>query len=99
MAQCSECLKYAHIVCLELTDEMVPIIKTYPWQCMECKTCVKCKDAQDEENMMFCDHCDRGYHTFCVGLKAIPPGRWECPSCVPNTEVLEPTPKRRTKQK
>ena len=38
----------AHIVCLELTDEMVPIIKTYPWQCMECKTCVKCKDAQDE---------------------------------------------------
>ena len=32
---------------------------------------------------MFCDHCDRGYHTFCVGLKEIPAGRWECPSCAP----------------
>jgi hypothetical protein len=30
---------------------------------------------------MFCDRCDRGYHTFCVGLKAIPKGHWDCQSC------------------
>ena len=23
---------------------------------------------------MFCDHCDRGYHSYCVGLKEIPKG-------------------------
>ena len=31
--------------------------------------------------MMFCDKCDRGYHTFCVGLKSIPNGPWKCQSC------------------
>lgn len=24
--------------------------------------------------MMFCDKCDRGYHTFCVGMDSIPTG-------------------------
>uniref|UniRef100_A0A0N5ACV3 PHD finger protein 10 n=1 Tax=Syphacia muris TaxID=451379 RepID=A0A0N5ACV3_9BILA len=28
--------------------------------------------------MMFCDRCDRGYHTYCVGLKAPPSGSWIC---------------------
>lgn len=40
---------------------------------------------------MFCDHCDRGYHTFCVGLKSIPEGRWECPTC--QDIVIPPKPK------
>ena len=31
--------------------------------------------------MMFCDACDRGYHTFCIGLTRIPSGRWECKKC------------------
>ncbi len=31
--------------------------------------------------MLFCDRCDRGYHTFCVGLKNLPRGRWMCKSC------------------
>ncbi|XP_063934025.1 uncharacterized protein LOC135145818 [Zophobas morio] len=30
---------------------------------------------------MFCDECDRGYHTFCVGLKRLPIGRWICNDC------------------
>ena len=25
--------------------------------------------------MMFCDNCDRGYHSYCVGLKNIPDGK------------------------
>lgn len=33
--------------------------------------------------MLFCDRCDRGYHTFCVGLAELPSGRWVCPKfCV-----------------
>lgn len=31
--------------------------------------------------MMFCDKCDRGYHTFCIGLKNLPTGPWVCISC------------------
>lgn len=55
--------------------ELVSMIKTYPWQCMECKTCIICGQPHHEEEMMFCDVCDRGYHTFCVGLGAIPSGK------------------------
>jgi hypothetical protein len=81
LVSCAECHTSSHPTCLDLTKDMIPIIKGYPWQCMDCKTCVKCKDSHDEEKMMFCDHCDRGYHTFCVGLETLPAGRWECPSC------------------
>ncbi|XP_061173119.1 PHD finger protein 10-like [Saccostrea echinata] len=78
---CSECSKGGHPGCLDLTNEMVVVIRTYPWQCMDCKTCVECMDPYDEDKMMFCDLCDRGYHTFCVGLKSIPTGHWKCKSC------------------
>ncbi|OWF47440.1 PHD finger protein 10 [Mizuhopecten yessoensis] len=81
MVQCSECKKFGHPTCLDLTAEMVTVIKTYPWQCMECKTCVECMDPYDEDKMIFCDRCDRGYHTFCVGLRSIPNGQWKCRSC------------------
>lgn len=37
-----------HPQCLDLTEDMVAVIKTYPWQCMECKTCVECMDPFDE---------------------------------------------------
>lgn len=50
---------------------------------MECKRCVECSDSGNEEQMMFCDRCDRGYHVFCVGLKKIPQGNWDCPLCAP----------------
>jgi hypothetical protein len=31
--------------------------------------------------MMCCDQCDRGYHTFCIGLDQPPNGTWHCPEC------------------
>ena len=37
-----------HASCLDLTDAMLKVIKTYPWQCMECKTCVECMNSTDE---------------------------------------------------
>jgi hypothetical protein len=30
---------------------------------------------------MFCDRCDRGYHTYCVGVETIPDGSWQCSAC------------------
>lgn len=83
LIKCSQCGSLTHPTCLELTPDMVKVIKTYNWQCMDCKTCTSCSDPYDEDKMMFCDRCDRGYHTFCVGLDNIPSGNWICPSCTP----------------
>ncbi|KAH9515471.1 PHD finger protein 10 [Bulinus truncatus] len=81
LVKCAQCGKIGHMSCLDLTEELVAVIRTYPWQCMECKTCIECLDPYDEDKMMFCDRCDRGYHTFCIGLDALPTGHWECKSC------------------
>ncbi|XP_044276963.1 PHD finger protein 10 isoform X3 [Varanus komodoensis] len=81
LIHCSQCENSGHPSCLDMSAELVAIIKTYPWQCMECKTCIICGEPHHEEEMMFCDVCDRGYHTFCVGLGAIPSGRWICDCC------------------
>ncbi|XP_074651479.1 uncharacterized protein LOC141906152 isoform X2 [Tubulanus polymorphus] len=94
---CSECKSAGHPSCLDVTADMIPIITSYPWQCMECKTCVECMDPHDEDKMMFCDRCDRGYHTFCVGLRSIPNGNWKCPSCKPPTEKTPGKPGRKPK--
>lgn len=81
LVHCSDCERSSHPSCLELTAEMVDVIKSYPWQCSDCKTCITCGNAHEEDKMMFCDKCDRGYHTFCVGLKSIPIGKWVCRLC------------------
>nr|XP_035153121.1 PHD finger protein 10 isoform X3 [Callithrix jacchus] len=90
LIHCSQCENSGHPSCLDMTMELVSMIKTYPWQCMECKTCIICGQPHHEEEMMFCDVCDRGYHTFCVGLGAIPSGRWICDCC----QRAPPTPKK-----
>lgn len=53
-----------HPTCLDMTLEMVPYIKRYNWQCNECKSCAQCKEVADEDKMLFCDLCDRGYILF-----------------------------------
>nr|XP_042117914.1 PHD finger protein 10 [Peromyscus maniculatus bairdii] len=90
LIHCSQCDNSGHPSCLDMTMELVSMIKTYPWQCMECKTCIVCGQPHHEEEMMFCDVCDRGYHTFCVGLGAIPSGRWICDCC----QRAPPTPRK-----
>ncbi len=50
------------------------------------------EDDEDSENdrcvgcdgygrLLLCDVCDGGYHLQCVGLQAVPHGRWLCPGC------------------
>ena len=31
--------------------------------------------------MLLCDTCDKGFHTYCIGLDAIPTGEWVCTTC------------------
>lgn len=80
---CAECNGGVHPGCLQLTSDMVDVIKSYKWQCSDCKTCVFCNKPHSEDKLLFCDICDRGYHTFCVGLRVIPTGKWVCKQCCP----------------
>eukprot|EP00123_Amoebidium_parasiticum_P020660 comp54223_c0_seq1/m.47747 comp54223_c0_seq1/g.47747 ORF comp54223_c0_seq1/g.47747 comp54223_c0_seq1/m.47747 type:complete len:407 (-) comp54223_c0_seq1:570-1790(-) len=79
--QCATCNGRVHPSCIDIDPQLVPIIKTYDWQCVDCKLCIVCKDPGSENKFLFCDECDRGYHTFCIGLKNIPSGRWICDKC------------------
>lgn len=72
----SLCACVGHPSCLDMSEELVRVIQTYRWQCMECKTCTVCQQPHHEDEMMFCDKCDRGYHTFCVGMDTIPTGEF-----------------------
>ncbi|XP_064478222.1 PHD finger protein 10-like [Ornithodoros turicata] len=78
---CSECRKVGHIACLGLQPEMSVALKAYRWHCSDCKKCSVCRSKADEEQMMFCDRCDRASHSFCVGMRGVPIGRWICRLC------------------
>ncbi|XP_026858387.1 PHD finger protein 10 isoform X1 [Electrophorus electricus] len=88
LIHCSQCQNSGHPSCLDMSTELMALIKTYPWQCMECKTCTVCEQPHHEEEMMFCDKCDRGFHTFCVGMDSIPLGCWVCDCC--NKDFFSP---------
>lgn len=48
--------------------------------------CQVCKSSQKEEVMLLCDHCNHGYHTFCLSppILTVPAGDWFCDICVRN---------------
>jgi len=82
ISKCTVCLRSSHIECLGITEEQHGVIQTYEWACIECKTCAICATARNEDQIIFCDRCDRGYHTFCVALRSIPKGKiWTCRIC------------------
>lgn len=106
---CTSCHHHFHPTCLDGTSEMLAIIKTYSWQCIDCKSCAKCNQTHDEvrvvmvsvaligrffsqANMIFCDRCDRGYHTYCAGLESIPDGSWQCSACDPPPPLTPSSP-------
>ncbi|KAJ3156274.1 PHD finger protein 10 [Geranomyces michiganensis] len=81
---CAVCQTNHHPSCIDF-DDAVLICKaqTYPWQCSTCKLCTTCETAGDETKLLFCDTCDRGYHTDCLvpPLAETPAGTWLCPRC------------------
>lgn len=38
----------AHPSCYELSEDMLSVVLTYEWMCMECKVCVRCSDPGNE---------------------------------------------------
>jgi len=45
--------------------------------------CEICGSKSDEDSMLLCDGCDKGFHTYCVDppTEEVPEGDWFCPKC------------------
>ncbi|KAI8819321.1 chromatin remodelling complex Rsc7/Swp82 subunit-domain-containing protein [Fimicolochytrium jonesii] len=84
LLSCASCKTKHHPSCIDFDDAvLINKVQTYSWHCSDCKTCVKCHKAGDDSRLLFCDTCDRGYHTFCLEppLDEAPEGTWLCPLC------------------
>eukprot|EP00878_Enallax_costatus_P045037 GHUV01053880.1.p1 GENE.GHUV01053880.1~~GHUV01053880.1.p1 ORF type:complete len:215 (+),score=40.33 GHUV01053880.1:152-796(+) len=46
--------------------------------------CEMCSTDEFTDQLLLCDLCSHGYHTFCLTppLTAVPDGHWICPECV-----------------
>eukprot|EP01122_Echinamoeba_exundans_P010005 TRINITY_DN3628_c0_g1_i1.p1 TRINITY_DN3628_c0_g1~~TRINITY_DN3628_c0_g1_i1.p1 ORF type:complete len:563 (+),score=158.48 TRINITY_DN3628_c0_g1_i1:46-1734(+) len=99
---CSQCRSLHHPSCLQLQVRTIARAQAYPWRCNDCKLCETCAATGDEEKLLMCDACDRGYHSYCLNppLDALPEGEWLCDICkadgiVPSTEpqpIAQPQP-------
>jgi hypothetical protein len=49
-------------------------------------TCEVCGTDEQESELLLCDYCNSGFHTYCLQppLDSIPEGYWLCPSCIAN---------------
>lgn len=63
MISCHHCGRSAHPTCLQFTDNIKKSVKNYPWECLECKSCGICGNSDNDDQLLFCDDCDRG--NFC----------------------------------
>ena len=52
--------------------------------------CKVCENGDNGSQLLLCDGCDRGFHTFCIGLIGIPHGDWFCARCVNQGVHLRP---------
>jgi hypothetical protein len=51
------------------------------------KRCEKCQDFINSNMTILCDICDDAYHIYCLGVKTVPKGNFECPKCVKDRQV------------
>ncbi|CAG9860981.1 unnamed protein product [Phyllotreta striolata] len=84
LVSCSDCGRSGHPSCLQFTDNMKISVKTYRWQCIECKCCSVCGNSENDDQLLFCDDCDRGYHMYCLTPPLVnpPEGSWSCRVCI-----------------
>ncbi|KAJ3365260.1 hypothetical protein GGF32_009765 [Allomyces javanicus] len=81
---CASCARRFHAQCADITTPTtLARVTTYDWHCSTCKNCVVCARTGVEDQLLFCDHCERGWHTYCLvpNLAAPPHGKWLCPLC------------------
>ncbi|XP_060722079.1 zinc finger protein DPF3 isoform X1 [Tachysurus vachellii] len=84
LVSCSDCGRSGHPTCLQFTENMMHAVRTYQWQCIECKSCSLCGTSENDDQLLFCDDCDRGYHMYCLKppMTQPPEGSWSCHLCL-----------------
>ncbi|XP_031558576.1 zinc finger protein ubi-d4 B-like isoform X2 [Actinia tenebrosa] len=83
LLSCADCGRSGHPSCLQFTARLTENVKKYHWQCIECKSCSLCGTSDNDDQLLFCDDCDRGYHMYCLKppMSKPPEGHWMCNLC------------------
>ncbi|TIB18969.1 hypothetical protein E3P92_00269 [Wallemia ichthyophaga] len=83
MVTCARCASSAHPTCLHFTPTLTQNAQAYDWCCVDCKGCEVCRHKGNEDDIIFCDLCDRGWHMHCLSpaITQPPPGDFACPVC------------------
>ncbi|XP_038218636.1 zinc finger protein ubi-d4 [Zerene cesonia] len=91
LVSCSDCGRSGHPTCLQFTVNMMVSMRKYRWQCIECKCCSVCGTSDNDDQLLFCDDCDRGYHMYCLAppLDTPPEGSWSCALCIKEFHLKE----------
>lgn len=49
MVSCHLCGRSGHFSCLDMgSAELIRMVQSYDWTCIECKTCEKCEAKENE---------------------------------------------------
>lgn len=90
LLRCKDCPMRAHPGCMKYSESLAQRTLSYPWQCMNCKTCSVCHKSKNEGFFLCCDACDQGFHLVCHNppLSFKPSGMWECFRCQPVTAYV-----------
>lgn len=48
---------------------------------LPCQICGS-NTEDDDDQLMLCDFCNKGFHTFCLGLEKVPEDAWFCENCL-----------------
>ncbi|CAB3402928.1 unnamed protein product [Caenorhabditis bovis] len=83
LVTCHDCGRSGHPSCLSFNKNVTVIISRYGWQCIECKSCTICGTSENDDKLLFCDDCDRGYHLYCLkpALEKAPDDEYSCRLC------------------
>jgi hypothetical protein len=82
---CRDCGDCFHTYCaIDARTRKIPKEKRHLWRCPACRICEECGGEENWENMLCCDGCDRGFHTYCLKppMKQVPNEGWKCNDCV-----------------
>ncbi|XP_046475891.1 bromodomain adjacent to zinc finger domain protein 2B isoform X3 [Neodiprion pinetum] len=75
-------------VCIMLRNRCVSLKATTQYNQLltttQASNCQFCHSGDNEDKLLLCDGCDRGYHTYCFRPKMenIPDGDWYCHECM-----------------
>ncbi|GMS86796.1 hypothetical protein PENTCL1PPCAC_8971, partial [Pristionchus entomophagus] len=84
LVTCHDCGRSGHPSCLNFTENMRLSTSKFGWQCIECKSCAICGTSDNDDKLLFCDDCDRGFHLYCLQppLEQAPDDAWSCHLCM-----------------